>query len=89
VILFPENPECTELDWGSESRQLSDRGNAPRCLLSLSLSLSPPKALSLSQGLLYPKSGSTPAFLLVDSPLRSALAGSAQGLFTLLFPQDP
>ncbi|VTJ74370.1 Hypothetical predicted protein [Marmota monax] len=35
-----QNSDCTELDWGSESHELSDRGNAPHHLPPLLLSLS-------------------------------------------------
>lgn len=49
MILFPENSDCTELDSGTASRELSDRGN----LLLRPLSVLLPRAPSLPRGLFH------------------------------------
>ncbi|XP_039330876.1 caspase recruitment domain-containing protein 19 isoform X1 [Saimiri boliviensis] len=73
-----QNSDCTELDSGSQSGELSDRGNASLLPLPLSPSLfTLPRAPSPPQGLLHPKSGSIPGLLLVTDPLRCSLGGSS------------
>lgn len=82
----PGNSDCTELDWGSESRGLSDRGNAPPPP-SPSVSLSSPQgSVSVPGASACPKLGSIRGFLLVTGPLVPV------GLALILVPippQDP
>ncbi|XP_023043591.1 caspase recruitment domain-containing protein 19 isoform X1 [Piliocolobus tephrosceles] len=69
-----QNSDCTQLDSGSQSGELSDRGNASLLPRPLSPSLfTLPRAPSPPQGLLHPECGSIPGLLLVTDPLRCSL----------------
>ncbi|XP_072877543.1 caspase recruitment domain-containing protein 19 isoform X1 [Chlorocebus sabaeus] len=87
-----QNSDCTQLDSGSQSGELSDRGNTS-LLPPLSLPLFPslftlPRAPSPPQGLLHPKCGSIPGLLLVTDPLRCSLGGSS-GSTSAWHPHSP
>nr|XP_055205879.1 caspase recruitment domain-containing protein 19 isoform X2 [Gorilla gorilla gorilla] len=84
-----QNSDCTELDSGSQSGELSNRGNTSLLPLPLSPSLfTLPKAPSPPQGLLHPKSGSIPGLLLVTDPLRCSFGGSS-GSTSAWHPHSP
>ncbi|XP_069332383.1 caspase recruitment domain-containing protein 19 isoform X1 [Eulemur rufifrons] len=96
-----QNSDCTELDSGSESGELSDRGNAPRCPSPLSFSPNPglhlclrasPSQIGLHS---WPSVGDRPSKVLAGGLFRQnpSLASPppcvAPTLLMLISPQDP